>query len=401
MFAKNFHRFASLLIAMALAVGGFSTALAAPSNDNFADAIVIGSLPFSASVDNSLAGLESNEPNFPNCHIIEKTVWYKFTPTETMLVRPEAIGGITGAVLNIYRSSGPGISDLTFLGCQATIFTAEAGQTYYLQVGSPIFPGGGGNIQVILRQVIPPANDAFANAETITSLPFSKNVDVTFATLEAREIAICGVEDLTIWYSLTPTENMLVQTDTLGSAILSQVEIYQSPGPDPDMSGLIPIGCPSTSSFSFLAEAGETYYFRVGRTRFGGEGTIQFNLEQMPPPVLEVDIDIRPGVVPNSINPRGTGTIPVAILSTVGFNALSQLDQSSLTFGRTGDEISLAFCETKVRDVNGDGLLDKVCHFNIQQTGFQPGDSEGILRGQTVDGIPIEGRDTVKLIKKN
>lgn len=115
-------------------------------------------------------------------------------------------------------------------------------------------------------------------------------------------------------------------------------------------------------------------------------------------PVRTVGIDIKPGSDPNTINPRSRGTIPVAILSTADFDAPTEVDRSSLTFGRTGDEPSLAFCTRSAEDVNLDGLLDLVCHFENQKTGFQVGDTEGILKGQTTHGVPIEGRDAVRVV---
>ena len=60
--------------------------------------------------------------------------------------------------------------------------------------------------------------------------------------------------------------------------------------------------------------------------------------------IIPVDIDIKPGSDPNSINTKSKGTIPVAILSGSGFDAPAEVDKDSLTFGRTGDEVSLAFC---------------------------------------------------------
>jgi len=111
----------------------------------------------------------------------------------------------------------------------------------------------------------------------------------------------------------------------------------------------------------------------------------------------KVPIDIKPGSFPNSINMESRGTIPVAILSTPDFDATT-VDKTSLTFGRTGDEDSLEKCTKSNEDVNGDGLLDVVCHFRTQDTGFREGDNEGILKGKTVDGIPIEGRDSVRIL---
>jgi hypothetical protein len=118
------------------------------------------------------------------------------------------------------------------------------------------------------------------------------------------------------------------------------------------------------------------------------------------PPVLEVTIDIKPGSDPNSINPKSKGKIPVAILSTADFDAPGQVDRDALTFGPTGDEASLAFCSRSPEDVDGDGYADLVCHFYTAKTGFQSGDEEGILKGQTVDGASIEGRDAVNIVPK-
>jgi len=106
-----------------------------------------------------------------------------------------------------------------------------------------------------------------------------------------------------------------------------------------------------------------------------------------------INIDISP----NSINPKSKGRIPVAILSTKNLDAPSQIDPNSLTFGRTGDEQSLAFCHGS-EDVNKDGLQDLICLFYSQDTGFQCGDIRGILKGKTVKGKQIEGHHSVKIV---
>jgi hypothetical protein len=48
--------------------------------------------------------------------------------------------------------------------------------------------------------------------------------------------------------------------------------------------------------------------------------------------------------------------------------------------------------------VNDDGLDDLVCHFYTQATGFECGDEEGILKGQTVEEIPIAASDFVRIV---
>ena len=115
--------------------------------------------------------------------------------------------------------------------------------------------------------------------------------------------------------------------------------------------------------------------------------------------VSGVDLDIKPHSFPNSINRKGRGRTPVAILSSPTFDAPAEVDKTSLTFGRTGDEASLAFCTNSNEDVNDDGLVDVVCHFYNQATGFQMGDTEGVLKGVTQDGRPFEGVDSVRIVK--
>jgi hypothetical protein len=112
--------------------------------------------------------------------------------------------------------------------------------------------------------------------------------------------------------------------------------------------------------------------------------------------VLPINIDIKPGALPNSINLKNKGVIPVAILSTPSFDATTRVNRSSLTFGRTGNEQSLVKCNFE--DGNRDGLVDLICHFSTQKTGFQIGDTEGILKGRTLQGTQLLGRDSVSIV---
>jgi hypothetical protein len=109
---------------------------------------------------------------------------------------------------------------------------------------------------------------------------------------------------------------------------------------------------------------------------------------------MPVNIDVKPPSDPASISPIANGSIPVVILSTSTFNATSQVVVSSLTFGETGSERSLAFCNSSTQG----GLTDLVCQFNTQSAGFHPGDTEAILNGLTVNGTPIVGTDQVVVL---
>lgn len=116
------------------------------------------------------------------------------------------------------------------------------------------------------------------------------------------------------------------------------------------------------------------------------------------PTVQQINIEIKPGSGERApINPKSKGNIPVALLSSDNFNAL-KVDQKSLRFGATGSEESLNRCNKDGTDVNGDGRLDLVCHFENQLTKFEKGDLEGIVSGTSGDGMPFEGRGILKVV---
>ena len=118
--------------------------------------------------------------------------------------------------------------------------------------------------------------------------------------------------------------------------------------------------------------------------------------------VVEYDTPIRigPTIVINPgegpIDFRNDETIPVAILSVSGLDATKDIDRASLTFGRTGHDALPSICTDT--DVNGDGFLDLLCHFSTRETGFQEGDTVGVLRGQTTYLIPILSRGPISFV---
>ena len=118
--------------------------------------------------------------------------------------------------------------------------------------------------------------------------------------------------------------------------------------------------------------------------------------------VIEVDIDIKPGSDPNSINPNSNGVISVAILTTstaagepLDFDATT-VDPLSVEFGPNGATESHG--KGHIEDVDGDGDLDLVLHFKTQETGIQCGDTEVSLSGETFGGQDITGTDAIQTV---
>jgi hypothetical protein len=111
-----------------------------------------------------------------------------------------------------------------------------------------------------------------------------------------------------------------------------------------------------------------------------------------------LEIDIKPLSDSNSINTDDKGVIPVAILTTEDFDALT-VDADSVRFGP--DEAEKRHKKAHAKDVDEDGDLDLLLHFPTLDTGIAPGDTEACLIGQSFDGAPLTGCDPVRTVPPN
>lgn len=117
-------------------------------------------------------------------------------------------------------------------------------------------------------------------------------------------------------------------------------------------------------------------------------------------PVINVTIDIKPGSDPNSIKLGDTGNVPVAIFSTVEFDAtsidVSTLQLNSAAVRLVGGKKVLA----SIEDVNNDGLADLVVKFDRGSLeDLVVGDGIGTVTGSTLDGQSILGTDSIRVIE--
>jgi hypothetical protein len=121
-------------------------------------------------------------------------------------------------------------------------------------------------------------------------------------------------------------------------------------------------------------------------------------LEQYPPwaESFEVTIDIKPGSSKTPINLRSRGLIPVAILSTPDFD-VRVIDPLSVRFGPGGSVE--AHKRGHFEDVNGDGLMDLVLHFDSFASGLEAGQSVACLTGSTLTAGVVRGCDVIKILR--
>lgn len=110
-------------------------------------------------------------------------------------------------------------------------------------------------------------------------------------------------------------------------------------------------------------------------------------------------VDIKPGTDVNPVNPGSRGVIPVAILTTstaagepLDFDATT-VDPLSVGFGP--GFATEAHGTGHFEDVDGDGDIDLMLHFRVQETGIVCGDTECGLTGETLSGEVITGIDSI------
>jgi hypothetical protein len=129
-----------------------------------------------------------------------------------------------------------------------------------------------------------------------------------------------------------------------------------------------------------------------------GSGDYKLLISGVSPAVKQISIEVKPGSRElATLNPKSKGKIPVALLSDTSFNAMD-INQATLTFGGKGNEASLSKCNPSGQDVNGDGLLDLICHFDNQAAKFNSESMEGVARGKTRQGVAFEGAGLLKVV---
>jgi hypothetical protein len=119
------------------------------------------------------------------------------------------------------------------------------------------------------------------------------------------------------------------------------------------------------------------------------------SLDALDTMAVPISIDVKPGSDTNTISLNSNGMLSVAILGSETMS-VADIDQTTLLFAgaaphQRGNSGRLGSFD----DVNGDGLIDLVVQFPVQEMDLTEGDSEATLTGLLDDGTPIEGTDSV------
>jgi hypothetical protein len=119
------------------------------------------------------------------------------------------------------------------------------------------------------------------------------------------------------------------------------------------------------SDLPFTTSDGLFYIFGTSAVAIGPQSSSTFPWFSITtvPISVPIDIDIKPGSDPNSINPKSKEAISVAILTTDTFDATT-IDPLSVQFGPNG--ATEIHNRGHIEDVDGDGDDDMVLHGSIR-----------------------------------
>ena len=255
-----------------------------PANDGFLDALPVDALPFSDSVDTSAATRQRGEPSC-GYGSNQSTVWYSYSPDEDTFVVADSEGSDYSVIIGIWTESKFGlIREECSAPDSAVALEAVAGETYFFQLSrlpsffffgpepEPVDPPGF-SLQFNLSVAVPPANDDFANAQPVASLPFTMTANNLTATEEDGEPTPSCIQpydlEYTLWYRYTAPRDEILVADTEGSVPYGlAMGVYTGNA----LADLTEVACPTAFSFpmrvGFQAEAGQTYYFQIGAPTF-------------------------------------------------------------------------------------------------------------------------------------
>jgi hypothetical protein len=201
-----------------------------PPNDNFSNAVLVTTTPFSYAGPNDCATKQAGEPAHAG-NSGGHSVWFNWTPTNTHTASITTKGSDFDTLLGVYTGISPGL--LTMIATNddiktqnitqsAVSFSARAGTTYRIAVD-----GYGGAVGNVVLNVDPAANDDFSNCIVIATAEGTTRGSTVGASKEPYETAHAGdVGGHSVWFKWTALSNGPVDFNTTGSDFDTVLAVY-------------------------------------------------------------------------------------------------------------------------------------------------------------------------------
>jgi hypothetical protein len=353
-------------VTVTLGMSGFAGtahALTAPANDHISGATVVPSIPFTQTLDTTGATTDSKDAQLnASCFApaTNNSVWYKYKAqaTDSLLVVDTAGTNYSSGVMIAQGTP----TSLTFDVCNpgSAEVVPTAGTTYYILVFDDT--GSGGTLQVSIHGPGPvPANDRFAHATVVHSLPFTQTVDTTGATTDAIDTQAnenCGAPttDHSVWYKYTAAAS---DTEIAFGTTRSNF----SPGflvATGTKGALTMLAC-GLGTVSTAVTPGTAYYIMVFDPFGGPGGILDFQVEAAP--VLNTTVKYKTHVeATGDVDLKGTynctngGANPFWDIS----GQLVEIIDSSVATGSFDAGIATANCDGANHTWTATGIPDSV-----------------------------------------
>ncbi len=211
--------------------------------------------------------------------------WWGFTSAATPIVAGAA------ALVSSLAEQRLGI-DLSGGQIRAILQTSGSAQVTAGNRGGRIGPLPDVRAAVAALRLIP-GNDLWQQAAVIDEIPFSDHADARYAGVEVDEPAVlCGPISNSVWYTITPDDDVDLTFDTSGSDFDTVVALWRRQG-----GALAREGCSNDitvnnprSRLSRVLEAGRTYFLQVGGID-GDSGELRLEVAQTGAETVGCDID--------------------------------------------------------------------------------------------------------------
>ena len=380
-----------VFVISALTTGGPVLA-APPPNDDIANAMVIGALPFSHTAGTGEATVEAGEATTCSGLIFSRTVWYKYTPAAAVRVVVSSFGGGFTNPTQIAVYTQDPLSGFPAAYCDAPsqpsscISVAEnyanlvldlaAGQAYYFQLTNFVYDITRLHLIVALP---PPANDDCDQASVIEMSPFSQAAYTYSATVAADDPNICGfpAQNATVWYAFTPLADTVAEVSAFGLYPIGITVLTGTCG------ALTTVGCGNCGVTPVLT-GGQTYYFMVQAAEpvlFNAGSFMTISLRGGPPPRPAVKVFGQPdpftAVANNGGRSASSLSGPTGVAVDASGDRLYVADRGGLTPATANNRI-LEYQDP----VTGDTVADLVIGQPDDENDFDSGTAnwEGISR---------------------